>query len=355
MSDRLPPVYFYIPQSECPDNLPTSMDTYWQGMGVKLGRYNWTLQTYLRLRAEGFPCQLIGNIPETGIVVAHWDFLPADLKPGPEVLLVCIQADRGRHPYAQIHIVQNPLEEMLVHSVKLWKSYYIQYWPQPGLIPRDASRGEQFQTAAYIGRELNLASELKEPSWSEQLKAIGLNWYVINDRERWHDYSQVDAIIAVRSFSRQGGYSWKPATKLYNAWHAGVPAILGCDSAFRAERKSELDYLEVTTPAEAIAALERLRHDKVLRQAMIENGRLRAQETEPANLVAQWQRFLQEEASPAYKRWCSSSSWSRQVFYQQRELAIKTKGIRHQLRRWRGQLSSPIKSLVLQAKSQNLC
>jgi hypothetical protein len=35
------------------------------------------------------------------------------------------------------------------------------------------------------------------------------------------------------------------AIKLYNCWHAGVPAVLGAESAFRANRRSDLDYLEV--------------------------------------------------------------------------------------------------------------
>lgn len=350
MTDQLPPIYFYIPQTEWPDTIPENMDTYWQWLGAKRGMYNWTLQTYLRLKGDGFPCELIGSIPESGIIVAHWDFLSVNLKPGPKVLFVCIQADRARHPYAQLHIVQNPQEEMLVRSVTFWESHYIQYWPQPGLIPRDPARGERFENAAYIGRELNLAPELKETSWYEQLKTMGLHWRVVDSRDRWNDYSDVDAIVAVRSFDRQGDYSWKPATKLYNAWHAGVPAILGCDSAFRAERKSELDYLEVASLSDVVEALKRLRDDQALRHAMIENGRIRAQETEPARLVAQWKHFLTEKAVPAYERWCSTSNLTKQTFLQRRDLAVKTLGMRHHIRRLRGYVSRPVKSLLSQVK-----
>ena len=346
MSDRLPPIYFYIPQDELPDNIPETMDSYWQWLGVKRGMYNWTLQTYLRLKENGFPCQLIGKLPESGIVVAHWDFLPENLKPEPKILLVCIQADRARHRYAQIHLVQNPQEEMLVRSVKFWESHYIPYWPQPGLIPRNSQRGDLFQNAAYIGRELNLASELKDVSWFDKMKGIGLNWRVVDNRDRWHDYSDIDVIIAIRNFNHKKDYSWKPATKLYNAWHAGVPAILGRDSAFRAERKSELDYLEAASLEDVVTALIRLRDDQALRQAMVENSKMRAQETDPGNIVVQWQNFFQQKAIPAYERWCNSSSWTRQSFLQSRDLAIKTKDIRRKIRRWRGQITNPLKSMI---------
>lgn len=345
MSDRLPPVYFYIPQSDWPEEIPDSIETYWQKLKLKRGMYNWTLQTYLRLKESGFPCKLISILPDSGIVVAHWDFLAPDIKPGAKILLVCIQADRARHRYAQLHLVQNPQEEMLVRSVNLWKSYYMPFWPQPGLIPRDTARVNTFQNAAYIGRAINLAPELQETSWSEKLQAIGLNWHVIEQRDRWHDYSDIDVVVAVRSFKKQNSHSWKPANKLYNAWSAGVPAILGCDSAFRSERQSELDYLEVTSPEELVAALKRLRDDKQLRHQIIENGHQRSQETTPKQLVAKWQNFLINEAVPAYENWCRLSDWERFTFLLQRDLAIQTKGMRRYLRRSKAQMASLLKLL----------
>jgi hypothetical protein len=346
MTDKLPPIYFYIPQSDWPGDIPETIDTYWQWLDAKRGMYNWTLQTYLRLKADNFPCELVGTMPTEGIVVAHWDFLPQSLQPGSKVLIVCIQADRAQHPYAQIHIVQNPQEEMVVRSVKLWESYFMPYWPQPGLIPRNPSRGDRFENVAYVGREENLARELREPEWQEQLKNLGLRWEIVNSRDRWSDYSEIDAILAVRNFNRHGDYSWKPATKLYNAWHAGVPAIMGTDSAFRAERKSKLDYLEVASLEDAIAALKRLRDDKELRHAMIENGRVRAEETKAERLVERWRSFLTEIAVPAYERWCTASSLTRQTFLKRRYLAVETKDLRHRIRVARSQVSRPVKSLV---------
>ena len=296
--------------------MPENADTYWLDFGQ--GVYSWTLQTYLRLKADGFPCELTQTLPSEGIVLAHRGFLPFNLRPSSRLLIVCLKADYEQHPYAQLHIVQNPAETKTIRD-----SYYMPHWSQPGLISRDEARGDQFENVAYFGLEKNIATELQSPSWQEQLDVLGLRWYVVS-RDRWHDYSNIDAIVAVRSFNSQDHTS-KPATKLYNAWNAGVPAILGCESAYIAERKSELDYLEVASPNDAILALKRLRDHKKLRHAMILNGKIRAEETNPKRLVNRWRNLLIDGVIPVYERWCKSSNLTKQIYWASRQLEIKEK------------------------------
>jgi hypothetical protein len=203
----------------------------------------------------------------------------------------------------------------------MWESYYIPHWPQPALIPRDPTRGDRFENLAYFGHKRNLAPELESSVWYEQLNALDLEWHIVGN-ERVNDYSDIDVVLAVRTFDRQDHIE-KPATKLFNAWHAGVPAIVGGDSAFQAERKSELDYIQVNSLAETIAALKRLRNDRELRQAMIENGRVRARETQVANLVNQWRDFITDVAVPAYDRWCAASRWTQQALLMRGYLSLK--------------------------------
>jgi hypothetical protein len=320
MTDKLPPIYFYLPQGKLlypphyqtlASHLADSADFYWEGFAY--GVFCWTFQTYLRLQANGFPCELVRSMPCEGIVLSHRDCFPDNLRPGPDLLMVCLQAERGRHPYAQIHVVQNPQAHTLRKFIKTpWSSYYIPHWPQPGLVPRAEARGDRFENVVFFGNEENLAAELKKSEWQEQLKCLGLSWHVVN-RDKWNNYSDTDVVLAVRDFDNRA-HTTKPATKLYNAWHAGVPAILGCESAFRAERKNELDYLEVTSPDDAILALKRLRNDKALRHAMFENGRIRAEETHHTKITAQWCRFLTTLAVPAYYRWRTSSHLARETF-----------------------------------------
>jgi hypothetical protein len=347
----MPLVYFYLPSREWRDDIPSTAHTYWDGF--RRGIYCWTVQTYLRLSASGFPCELVDELPEEGIILAHWDSLPADWRPGAKQLMVCIQADRARHPYAQVHVVQNPAglltKLMLLGDKHLLPGqvHYMPHWPQPGLIPRNSERGDRFENIAFFGLEENLAAELRQPIWLEQLEELGLRWCVVSDFKRWNDYSEVDAVVAVRSFDRQG-YHWKPATKLYNAWHAGVPAILGRESAFQAERKSELDYLEVKSVDQAVLALKRLRDEPELRQAMLQNSQIRAQETSFEQLTARWASFLTEVAMPAYENWCKAPIWVRQSFLVRRALAIQTRENRKNLQQMRNSigLRSRMRSLL---------
>ena len=349
MADSLPPIYFYIPESDWPlGGIPEEANTYWQefGGGITAGVYAWTVQTYQYLKADGLNCELVGTMPAEGIVLAHRRSLPDDWQPGSKLLLVCLKAERKQHPYAQIHVVGNPqdlLPKTMLPGDRYFypgERYYIQHWPQPGLIAREPARGDRFEKAAFFGEARNLAPELRTPSWLEQLNELGLHWDLVDRdrRSRWNDFSDVDVIVAVRNFESQIEYSWKPALKLYNAWHAGIPAIIGRESASRLERKSELDYIEVTSLNEVISALKKLRDDKEFRQAMIENGRVRAEETKPAKLVAQWRNMLTKTAIPAYERWCSASNWTRQSFLQRRSLAVKTEEMRKEMQQMRNRL-----------------
>jgi hypothetical protein len=299
-SDRLPKIYFFCPvrmpgwATESIDQLVT-----WQGerKGRNIGFSHWVLQTFVYLKEYGFNCELVEPFPEEGIILAHRDTLPPWLKPKPKQLLVCLQADRLPHPYAQLSIIHNPYDI----RVNTKTAVYIPPWPQIRLIPRSTNRNGIFKNIAYVGGEQNLAPELMEPSWNARLKSYGLDFEVVgeNKKNRWRDYSQIDAIVAVRSYSETDYYD-KPALKLFNSWQAGVPAILGVESAYRAERRSELDYIEVTSIDETLSALKLLLDNENLRKEIVNNGWERAEAIQPSQIVSQWINFLTEIAIPHY-------------------------------------------------------
>lgn len=323
----LPPVYFYLPVDEWPEEgIPTSVESRPDLFFLKTA-YNWTLQTYLQLRKIDFPCELTSVLPREGIVLAFRGSMLFDEKPNSKTLFVCIMGDAGPHPYAQLHIVQNPRQTQTVTQ-----GFFIPHWPQPGLIPRDSSRGNIFKNIAYFGCPTNLAEQLKSESWAERLRSLGLNWMIIGpEAEARNDYGAIDAIIAIRSFDNNLHIN-KPASKLYNAWRAGTPAILGRESAFQAERKSSLDYLEAGTFDALIANLNELKCNSDLRQAMIENGKARAQELRPTELTNTWRDFIIDKGVPTYNRWCATSELKRRTFFLKRYLALKKSGLKHRVR-----------------------
>ncbi|NET33858.1 MAG: hypothetical protein F6K19_17865 [Cyanothece sp. SIO1E1] len=342
------PIYFYIPPCHWPEEMPAGANEGWAGFG--LGIYAWTLQTYLRLQADGFPCHLVSTLPAAGIILAHRNSLqthnPA-FKPGAKQLLICLKAESAPYPFAHLHVVQNPLE---AHRLK--NSYYLPHWPQPGLIPRDGNRGDRFENIAFVGHATNLAPELQHHSWLQQLNDLGLNWQPLTNQNRWdryqdmeyhwHDYSTIDAVLAVRSFNHRHlilsqNHLTKPATKLYNAWLAGIPAILGCESAYQAERKSNLDYVEVASLESAIAALKQLRDDQAWRQDMVKHGQTRAQAIKPSRITAQWRKFLETVAIPIYDHWCAQPGWKQELSLSRSYLTSAINRLGHKVRLWPGQ------------------
>lgn len=338
---HLPPIYFYFPHQQLGvSTLPDNSSSYWQWQcaqhsisPMQSGGCFWTLQTYLYLHDRGFPCQLVDTMPSEGIVVTHRDYLEDSLQPGRKLLLVCLRADVDRHPYAQLHVVQNPHQTILKRSLELWESHFIPHWPQPSIIPRDPNRGDTFENVTFLGNEINLVPEFREQSWYDRLQDLGLKFQLKLNHNEWHDYSSTDVILAVRSMGIDNEWKGKPASKLYTAWHSGVPAILGYESAFRAERQSDLDYLEATSLEDVISALTQLRDNPQLRDRMAENGQQRNQETQPEVMVGKWQDFLLNTAVPAYQDWCAMTNWQQQLFLKARRSFISLRPIYYRFKR----------------------
>ncbi len=293
----MPPIRFYLPDP-IPADLPSSPDVYWLGFRGKMrsGVYAWVVQTFQRLRDTGFPCEITERVPADGVFVAHRKSLPRGFVPPPGVLFVCLRADATFHPFAHLHVVLNRRALGGWHS-----SYYMPHWPQPGLLPRDPARGDRWENAAFFGDPASFTAEMTGPAWEATLRELGLRWHFVPP-EKWHDFREVDVVVAVRSFDGHR-HDNKPPTKLFNAWRAGVPAVLGRESAYQAERRSALDYLEVASFDEVIAALRRLKADPALRQAMMLNGIERGKECDPAVIVARWREFFETVAAPACARW----------------------------------------------------
>jgi hypothetical protein len=277
------------------------------------GRFVWTVRTFVHLSRLGVPCRLVDRIPDEGIVVTHRELLPTWLRPNERQLFVCVVADFYRHPFAQLHVVQNGLDPMLTGPSAAWPATYIPLWPEYDLVPRDPARGDALRNVSYFGLPQRLAPQLRGTRFATRMREEGFDFRVM-PRERWHDYSDTDAVLAVRSFAPVSFHKFPPS-KLYNSWLAGVPALLGRESAYRAERRSEHDYLEVRDADDVLRALQRLRDEPSLRADMARVGAKRAADITPEKMAARWMDFLLEDAVPAYLDWRMRSSASRAAYF----------------------------------------
>jgi hypothetical protein len=195
-------------------------------------------------------------------------------------------------------------------------------------MPRDAARGARVESASFKGFPWSLDAAFKGPDWLEFLREQHIEW--VNDAVpyadqetdtrnlQFPDYRNVDLIVAVRP-PNPAMYPDRPATKLVNAWLAGVPAILGPEHAYRALRRGPLDYLEVSNLAEAKAAVLKLAREPELYSAMVANGLRRGAEFTPDRVVHLWEDLLFNRLSalardPAVKFWLGRPTWQRQVF-----------------------------------------
>lgn len=263
------------------------------------GERAWILQTFLRLRDAGLPVALNDELPASGIVVftakQRRELRRARARPPSGALLVATRGDVGAALIADFEIVQNR------HTADARRRFFVPHWPQPGLVPRDPARGSRIENIAFKGFSGNLHPDFHGAAWLEFLRANHLSWredavpharHATQAHElAWNDFRAIDLVVAVRRPDARL-HPRKPATKLINSWHAGVPALLGPEVAYRELRQSPLDYVEVADVREAQATISRLRAEPARYEAMVAHGRQRAQEFSIAAITEQWRRLL---------------------------------------------------------------
>lgn len=301
----MPMIWFFLPYDKSIE-FPEHIDQYlpWhQAHFEKLNRvagpYAWVLQTYLQFKARGKAAQLTRELPDEGIVIAHRDHLEDNIEVTSKRYLVCALADRLHpHPYANHHILCNPYQRLRFSR----PSHYIPHWAQPGLIPRAENRGERFENARFFGNVANLDTALSSSDITDGLHTLGLRLEVPAG-ELWHDFSNCDVVIGIRSFGTGNPWLNRPPTKLYNAWLGGVPAILGYEVAFRHAGDPGRNYLEASTPDNLFQALERLSDDRDFRLALVDAGTASFTEFDDDHVFARWMTVIDDIVVPGFDDW----------------------------------------------------
>jgi len=272
------------------------------------GVFCWILQTYLIMRARLESVRLSSLCSPDAINLVHAVDLPK-VQTSPDIFVVALRADYRRCSWAHLHVVQNQVQLEKTDSV------FIPHWPQPGLIPRRQDRGT-VANVAFAGRGYYLAGQMRQ--WREDMSARGLSFYYL-DKNRWNDFSEVDILLAIRSFDGQS-YDNKPPSKLINAWLAGVPLIAGNDSAFRQIGSPGEDYIVATSYPDALQAIERLRSDSSFYERLVANGRARGYNRE--RIAKVWEAFLTQEALLKFREW-QKRGFSTRVVWRVKRLAEK--------------------------------
>lgn len=280
----------------------------------KRGERMWVLQTYLRLARAGWGAVLTDRLPKAGLVLFHVKHRRQVMRQWTrdcEAVLVGIRADNHATEIVDFEVLQNNV------YTRAGVRFFVPHWPQPGILPRDPRRGAEIRAIAYRGFNNNLDPRFLSAEFQDELRSRNIEWRfdsvefsgraTDSKAVAWHDYRDIDLAFAVRPPSRTL-HANKPATKLYNSWLGGVPALLGPERAYRELRQSELDYIEVASPRATLAAIDALRSDPARYRAMIENGTRRAVDFTPAAILQRWTQLLYETLprlalEPRVQRW----------------------------------------------------
>jgi|GEM_PF-2001386 hypothetical protein len=278
---------------------------------------NWIYQTWALLIASGTPCYALLDAPAAeGIVIALSVSASRALKMPNAPFFVDVVADDAPHPGAHLHIVQNK-----AYAKRLPNAVFMPHWPQPGLVSRDPQRGDRLENLCFYGHSKNLARELQTVTWRQRLQEeLGIQLHCPSV-ERWHDYSQTDCVIAIRDFSRSPHWN-KPATKLYNAWLAGVPFIGGGDSAYAADGHPGVDYLVARSPEEVFHHLRHLKEDPSFRSQLVANGSLAAKEFTREAILKRWKILVEKTIPVLAHQWEQKTKWQRSFFERRQKVHL---------------------------------
>jgi hypothetical protein len=278
------------------------------GLAAKVfakGELTWCLQTFLNLsKIESLNLQCSNKLSEDCINIIHSDTL-LNFRGNDNHFIVCVQADYPRRHWSHYHLVQNK-NQLLVNTS------YIPHWVQPGLIKRNPDR-KDVKRVAYSGQTFNKNLAGTEDIWKKMLEPHGIEFITLSN-DSWHDLSTIDILIGIRSFDTNP-YNNKPPSKLFNAWHAGIPFIGGWDSAYRQVGVPGEDYLKVRTGQEALEAILNLKNDAGLYNKLVNNGTQKAQLYTQETITKIWEETLLNPVYQRYKTWKRRSSYERLRFH----------------------------------------
>lgn len=270
----------------------------------------WSAQTYICLKQRGLNVHLVPNYIPGKICVVPYDYLHIKYLPI-HSYVVAIRYDIARPEVCEQRIVLNQ------SGVLDEKDHFVPHWPQPNLKPRNLSRGARVENMVHKGQPGALAEPFKTEEFLNTLKDMGIHFapsvgHVESMYEEWRDYTEADVVLAIRN-NTEYDLTLKPPLKLINSWFAGCPALLGPEPAYQALRESELDYIEIRSPEDAIAALQRLQDNPELYLAMVENGFRRAQAYTVDNTAALWRDILANSIASDYERWRHQSPFEKAI------------------------------------------
>lgn len=269
------------------------------------GRPSWVVQPYLRLRRRGVGQLSIGlGYRSNAINFVHYD--DTKTPPPANCFTIVVESDRAPIHVGEIQITQSPA------PLRNKRTWMLIFWPQPGLIAREADRGPRVEQIHFFGNGSHLDKAFLSADTHARLAELGAKINVLAEPEEWADYSKTDIAIGVRNIP-DCWLKTKPASKMINAWRAGVIPMLGPEPAYQHYGRKDHDYLEVSDPDEMIEVIRRLQMEPDWFDRLIDQGKIRAAEFSIDRVVDHWIAFFNGPVVTAYEQWSGASAMTRSM------------------------------------------
>lgn len=293
-------VNFYIP-----DN-----DVYLNGRSledIKLSEHTfftsseraWIIQTYLHLKSFSSLIICSDELMLDAINVVHCDEMLKNLDIDNH-FIVSIVADRRVHLSGNLAIVQN------YDQITSRKDHWIMHWPQTNLLSSTRNDKECVFRIGFLGLEknsINLKDIVNRSKYQNKIEVV------YRGPGEWHDYSDLDAVVAIRNFSSK--HSQKPPTKLVNAWRAGVVFIGGNDSAYEQIGIPGFNYIKCQSPDELVSQIDRLVECSEQRFEIVIAGKESAMQFTDSKIASHWLDFFEKIGSHEFECWQKQGVFTR--------------------------------------------
>lgn len=298
-----PPIHIVIHKRQ-DYTLADFVDTAWENGEELCSRYSWTWAVYQLLKRAGYEISVGYSYREHAINIIHYyGVMAAGIKPH-KFFTVYLRADYRSMPFAHLQIVQNKMQSRE-------RAIWIKHHPQPGMKPRKAMRNE-VTNVAFFGSPTN--SVTLSRTTLAKLNQEGLTFYYNTGFADRSDYSSIDIAIGIREFSTKR-FDHKPATKMTNAWLAGIPFVGGFDSAFEQNGKPGHDYIQVADESDLIEQLVTLKNNPSIYQHYLENTRDKAKDYSFEACSESWNLLVEQHVMPVYENWRKRSGIRKIVEY----------------------------------------
>jgi hypothetical protein len=174
------------------------------------------------------------------------------------------------------------------------RQHVVPLLPQRGIQPRSRERPDRVATVVLKAYRENV------PAWIDDLVlALGRQGVLVrvddqndHDSHGWADFTDVDVALCTQHQETLGDSRRKPATKLINAWSAGVIPICESRVAYLELANEGIDSIIASDVSEIAAAIARLNDNPTVTRTFLGESERRGHEFSVDSVTELWRIAL---------------------------------------------------------------